>query len=65
MDDARFRSEPDGTPPPTPRWVKLSIGVAIAFVVAFAVLHLTGSGMGMHRRHQPALHDTAAGSAQP
>jgi hypothetical protein len=34
------------TPPGAPRWVKLSAAVALAFVVLFLVLHLTGSGMG-------------------
>jgi hypothetical protein len=33
-------------PPGAPRWVKISGAVALAVVVLFLVLHLTGSGMG-------------------
>ncbi|OAH10457.1 hypothetical protein [Streptomyces jeddahensis] len=32
--------------PGTPRWVKVSGGVAIALIVLVVVLHLTGSGFG-------------------
>ncbi|MEV7069116.1 hypothetical protein AB0N97_41165 [Streptomyces collinus] len=41
------------TAPGTPRWVKVSGIVALAVVVLFLVLHLTGSGMGpgMHGGH--------------
>ncbi|WP_167364370.1 hypothetical protein [Streptomyces regalis] len=41
------------TAPPTPRWVKISGAVALAVVVVFLVLHLTGTGMGpgMHGGH--------------
>lgn len=37
--------------PPTPRWVKVFCAVAVAVVVLFALLHLTGVGglgPGMH-----------------
>lgn len=34
------------TPPGAPRWVKVSGTVALAMIVLFLVLHLTGSGMG-------------------
>ncbi|MET1086091.1 MAG: hypothetical protein ABWY04_03060 [Arthrobacter sp.] len=37
-----------GPEPRTPRWVKAFIVVAGLAVVAFAVLHLTGGGMGSH-----------------
>ncbi|OAH12790.1 hypothetical protein STSP_38270 [Streptomyces jeddahensis] len=42
-----------GMPPGAPRWVKVSGAVALAVVVLFLVLHLTGSGMGpgMHGGH--------------
>jgi hypothetical protein len=40
---------PDGSPEPrTPRWVKAFVITAVILVVAFAVLHLTGGGMGSH-----------------
>ncbi|NGO12230.1 hypothetical protein G5C60_32650 [Streptomyces sp. HC44] len=35
-----------GTTPGAPRWVKVSGAVALAVIVLFLVLHLTGSGMG-------------------
>lgn len=35
-----------GAAPGAPRWVKVSGIVALAAVVLFLVLHLTGSGMG-------------------
>jgi len=38
--------EPDDAP--MPRWVKLLAIAAIVFVLAFAVLHLTGRGLGHH-----------------
>jgi hypothetical protein len=39
-----------GPAPATPRWVKVSGAVAVALIVLFVVLHLTGSGFdpGMH-----------------
>ncbi|MED7827389.1 hypothetical protein [Streptomyces chiangmaiensis] len=42
-----------GTAPGAPRWVKVSGAVALAVVILFLVLHLTGSGMGpgMHGGH--------------
>ncbi|MFI6012388.1 hypothetical protein ACIBAG_26830 [Streptomyces sp. NPDC051243] len=41
------------TAPGAPRWVKVSGAVALAVVVLFLVLHLTGSGVGpgMHGGH--------------
>lgn len=39
-------------PPGAPRWVKLSGAVALAVVILFLVLHLTGiMGSGMHGGH--------------
>ncbi|MEU0164156.1 hypothetical protein ABZ214_01555 [Streptomyces iakyrus] len=35
-----------GPAPATPRWVKVSGAVAVALIVLFLVLHLTGSGFG-------------------
>lgn len=40
------------TPPAAPRWVKVSGAAALAVVVLFLVLHLTGAmGAGMHGGH--------------
>ncbi|UXY25309.1 hypothetical protein [Streptomyces sp. HUAS TT20] len=40
------------TPPAAPRWVKVSGAVALAAVVVFLVLHLSGvMGSGMHGGH--------------
>ncbi len=36
----------DGVAPGAPLWVKVSGGIAIALIVLFVVLHLTGSGFG-------------------
>ncbi|GAA4911873.1 hypothetical protein ACFPM3_10165 [Streptomyces coeruleoprunus] len=41
--------------PPAPRWVKVSGVVAIAVVVVFLVLHLTGGGFGPGM-HAPGGH---------
>ncbi|MFE6286557.1 hypothetical protein [Streptomyces sp. NPDC057877] len=39
-------------PPATPRWVKVSGAAALALVVVFLVLHLTGAmGAGLHGGH--------------
>lgn len=39
-------------PPATPRWVKVSDAAALALVVVFLVLHLTGAmGAGLHGGH--------------
>lgn len=39
--------------PPAPRWVRISGIVALAVLVTFLVLHLTGTGLGpgMHGGH--------------
>ncbi|MFF8973970.1 hypothetical protein [Streptomyces sp. NPDC014995] len=53
MTDSSSESAPGhGSAPATPRWVKVSGAVALAVVVLFLVLHLTGSmGPGMHGGH--------------
>ncbi|MFH9547888.1 hypothetical protein [Streptomyces sp. NPDC017435] len=53
MTDSSPESTPGhGSAPPTPRWVKMAGAAAVAFVVLFLVLHLTGSGgPGMHGGH--------------
>ena len=37
-----------GSPPSTPRWVKVSVIIFIVLVVLFLILHLTGHGFGDH-----------------
>jgi hypothetical protein len=46
----------------TPRWVKVSYALGLAFVLAFAGLHLTGRGF-QHHHHaaEPATGSPAAG----
>ncbi|MDQ8706529.1 hypothetical protein RCO28_29250 [Streptomyces sp. LHD-70] len=51
MSDSPTPQDSGATPgrepvPGTPRWVKVSGAVALALVVAFLLLHLTGSGFG-------------------
>ncbi|HLW00605.1 MAG TPA: hypothetical protein VKT82_18250 [Ktedonobacterales bacterium] len=38
---------------PTPRWVKVTVGLIILLVLLFVILHLTGNGFGdhMHMEH--------------
>jgi hypothetical protein len=38
--------------PGTPRWVKVSGLLAVAFVVVFAIVHLAGGGFRNHGGHQ-------------
>jgi hypothetical protein len=40
-----------GSPPSTPRWVKVSGIIVIALILLFVILHLTGLGLGGHMRH--------------
>jgi len=48
--------DPDDAP--APRWVKLLGIAAIIFVLAFAVMHLLGGGLGHHGHggHVPPQH---------
>jgi hypothetical protein len=34
--------------PGAPRWVKVSVGVAILLVAVFVVVHVAGGGLGNH-----------------
>ena len=44
-------SRPDpGSPPSTPRWVKVFGIIVIVLVLAFVILHLAGGGFGTHAR---------------
>jgi len=43
------QAKPDPGPPPgTPRWVKAFGIIALALLLVFAILHLTGRGLGGH-----------------
>ena len=42
-----------GSPPSTPRWVKVFGIIALALVLLFVILHLTGNGFGGH--HTPSI----------
>jgi hypothetical protein len=60
---SQTRRGPDGrstpsTAPSTPRWVKVFVLIAIALVVLFVLLHLTGNGFGDHM-HMSALQQAA------
>ena len=37
-----------GSPPSTPRWVKVSAIIVIVLVLLFVILHLTGNSLGGH-----------------
>lgn len=37
-----------GSPPSTPRWVKVFGIIVIVLVLLFVILHLTGGGFGGH-----------------
>jgi hypothetical protein len=47
------------TPPPIPRWVKLSAVVVGVLVLAFVILHLLGGAAG----HGPGRHMSGQGVA--
>jgi hypothetical protein len=42
-----------GAPPRTPRWLKVFGIIALALVLLFVLLHLTGRGLGGHLPHMP------------
>ena len=37
-----------GSPPSTPRWVKILVTIFIVLLILFVILHLLGFGMGGH-----------------
>ena len=41
------RPDPN-SPPSTPRWVKILVGVFIFLAILFVILHLMGFGLGGH-----------------
>lgn len=42
-----------GSPPGTPRWVKVFGIIAVLLVLLFVILHLTGNYPGGHGQHSP------------
>lgn len=42
-----------GSPPSTPRWVKVFGIIALVLVLLFIILHLTGNNFGGHGGHTP------------
>ena len=44
-----------GSPPLTPRWVKVFGIIAILLILVFIILHLTGNRLGGHDRHTPPI----------
>jgi hypothetical protein len=48
--------KPDrGSPPSTPRWVKLFGIIVIVLVLLFVILHLTGNSLGGPGGHTPSI----------
>ena len=48
--------KPDrGSPPSTPRWVKVLVIIFIALVLLVIVLHLTGNSLGGPGGHIPLM----------
>ena len=46
---SKTQKEPGrGSPPSTPRWVKVSGIIVIALILLFVILHLMGLGFGGH-----------------
>jgi hypothetical protein len=45
MAETQTRPDP-GSPPSTPRWVKVFGVICIILVLVFVILHLTGNGLG-------------------
>jgi|GEM_PF-1967396 hypothetical protein len=42
-----------GSPPSTPRWLKVLVIIFIALVLLVIILHLTGNSLGGHIPHMP------------
>ncbi len=51
----------------TPRWVKVFVIVALALVLLFVIVHLTGNSPGghLHGGHTPPASATEHGAHQP
>ena len=48
--------KPDrGSPPKTPRWVKVLGVIFIILVLVFVILHLTGNSLGGPGGHTPSI----------
>jgi hypothetical protein len=51
-DGARRAAKRTSVAATTPLWVKAFAATALALVLVFAALHLTGRGLGGHRHHE-------------
>jgi hypothetical protein len=51
--------------PSTPRWVKVSVVIAIIMILLFVILHLTGNSFGGHGAHLPQSSIITYGLLQP
>ena len=48
--------KPDrGSPPDTPRWVKVFVIIFIVLILAVVILHLTGNSLGGPGGHTPSI----------
>ena len=53
---SQTHTKPDrGSPPSTPRWVKVSAIIVIVLVLLFVILHLTGNSLGGPGGHTPSI----------
>jgi hypothetical protein len=44
-----------GSPPSTPRWVKVFGIIVIVLLLLFVILHLTGNSFGGHNGYLPSI----------
>jgi hypothetical protein len=44
-----------GSPPSTPRWVKIFAIIVIVLALLFVLLHLTGNSLGGPGSHTPSM----------
>ncbi|MGQ0601879.1 MAG: hypothetical protein ACT4QE_09315 [Anaerolineales bacterium] len=58
--------KPDrGSPPSTPRWVKVLVIIAIVLILLFVILHLTGNSLGGPGGHTMPFSVIELGVQQP
>ena len=53
---SQIHIKPDrGSPPSTPRWVKVFGIIALVLALLFGILHLTGNSLGGPGSHTPPI----------